>query len=255
MRLFQLLQGKNFSHHYQPIIKLSNGDIAGLEALFRPHFFHYPEHAFQQAKKKNKLFELDVCALDKAVRTFRQGRLLPPEKLFIALYPSTMMNPRFVPILLQIIHHYAIPAKQLILEIVAHETIDNLSELRAAIQQLKKMGFTIALDDMGKGSDNIYRTIDLAVDYMKLDLDLSKGLARSDQKQAYVRFLIRYCKRFDVKLILKGIENERDLHSACSLGVVYGQGSAIHKPRPIKFWTEELDPNGGKPQHFAWNRD
>lgn len=119
------------------------------------------------------------------------------------------------------------------LEIVEHEMITDFIKLTQALKALRKTGILIAVDDFGKGIDNINRTIEIDADYIKLDRYFSIGLSKSNKKQAYVEFLVHYCNRFDVKLIFEGLETESDIDCAQVLGVSYAQGFAIGKPQPI----------------------
>lgn len=234
MWLVNFLKKEIFFHHYQPIVNLKTQDIEGYEALFRSHKFINPERAYHFAIRKKKLFELDAHSIQKAVCTFlRDGPIDTNKKLFINVYPSTLLNPNFAPFILQLINHFSIPYHQIVLEIVEHESIKDFSALINVLHHLKSMGLLIAVDDFGKGTDNINRTIEIDSDYIKLDRYFSIGLNGSKKKQAYVDFLVHYCARFNLKLIFEGLETERDIDCARILGVQYAQGYAIGKPQLI----------------------
>ncbi|MDF2909281.1 MAG: hypothetical protein K0Q56_161 [Sporolactobacillus laevolacticus] len=234
MWLVNFLRSENFFHHYQPIVNLKTNNIEGYEALFRSHKFNNPERAYHSAIRKKKLFELDANSIQKAVCTFLcDGPINQDKKLFINVYPSTLLNLNFAPFILQLINYYLIPHQQIVLEIFENESIEDFSALTNVLHQLKSMGLLIAVDDFGKGTDNINRTIEIDSDYIKLDRYFSIGLNGSKKKQAYVDFLVHYCARFNLKLIFEGLETERDIDCAKILGVQYAQGYAIGKPQPI----------------------
>ncbi|MET1250330.1 EAL domain-containing protein [Sporolactobacillus sp. STCC-11] len=225
---------EKFFHHYQPIVSLQTAEVEGYEALFRSRVFHNPEKAFRRAIRKNQLFEFDIHSLRKALRTFAlDGPANKGKKLFLNVYPSTILHRDFVPFILQMIDHCSFPAHQIVLEIVEHESIVDFTALLTAINFLKKMGILIAVDDFGKGADTINRTIEIDADYIKLDRYFSVGLTQSRKKQAYVEFLVRYCTKFNAKLIFEGLETECDIACAQMLGVSFAQGFAIGRPQSI----------------------
>lgn len=234
MRLFYFLKKEKFFHYYQPVVNLQTMEIEGYEALFRSKAFLNPERAFRLAIRKKKLFEFDMRSLRKALLTFvKDGPARKGKKLFINVYPSTILHPSFAPFILQLIDFCSIPSEQIVLEIVEHEMIADFIKLAAALKMLRKMGIKIAVDDFGKGIDNINRTIEIDSDYIKLDRYFSIGLCKSKKKQAYVEFLVHYCNRFNVKLIFEGLEAKKDIECARALGVSYAQSFAYGKPQPI----------------------
>ncbi|MCL1632648.1 EAL domain-containing protein [Sporolactobacillus sp. CPB3-1] len=234
MWFFRLLQSERFFHHYQPIVNLQTSEVEGYEALFRSKNFRDPKNAYTAAIRKNRLFELDVHSIQKAIHMFaRHGPVKKGRKLFLNVYPSTIMHEDFSSFMLQMIERYALPAGQIVLEIVEHEKITDFNSMSDTLRFLQQMGIMIAVDDFGKGSDDINRTIEIDTDYIKLDRYFSVDLLRSRKKQAYVMFLVHYCHQFNVKLIFEGLETANDIGCAQRLGVLYAQGYALGKPQHI----------------------
>lgn len=235
MQLLYLLSKRHFFHYYQPIVNLYTDEIEGYEALFRSAFFQTPEEAYQFAIRKKKLFELDTHSIQKALCVYTQHNKSGSKdaRLFLNTYPSTILHSDFVPFMLHLLERCPIPASRIVLEIVEHERISDFPALIKKLNNLRKMGLLIAVDDFGKGSDNISRTIEIDADYIKLDRYFSIDLDLSRKKRAYVEFLVDYCNQFAAKLVFEGLETAADIHNAQKLGVRYAQGFAIGKPWPI----------------------
>jgi EAL domain-containing protein (putative c-di-GMP-specific phosphodiesterase class I) len=90
---------------------LQTAEVEGYEALFRSRVFLNPEKAFRLAIRKNKLFEFDIHSMRKALRTFvLDGPADKGRKLFVNVYPSTILHRDFAPFILQMIDRYSIPA-------------------------------------------------------------------------------------------------------------------------------------------------
>ncbi|WP_353947456.1 EAL domain-containing protein [Sporolactobacillus sp. Y61] len=225
-----ITKGK-FFHHFQPIVNLENRTIEGFEALFRSPLFSTVEEAYQLAKKKRRLYELDVHSVQKAVRTFAEsGQKDKGQKLFLNIYPSTLLHAGLVSVIKDLIGTYPFLAGQLVFEMVENERIDDLSGLQDVLKLIRQAGIRIAVDDFGKGPDNMNRTIEIDADYIKLDRYFSIDLRTSEKKQAYVAFLIRFCEKFHTKLIFEGLETAKDIHYIREMGIHYAQGYALGRP-------------------------
>lgn len=223
-----------FEHHFQPIVDLTDCTVRAHEALFRSQFFASPEQAFQLAVKKEQLYELDSRSVRKAVDTYlKAGYFEKGKKLFINVYPSTVLNKSFFSLIDHIIDRFPGLSQSIILEFVENERIRDFNKIENAVKELKKYGLGMAIDDFGKGIDDINRTIELDADYIKLDRYFTSHLFTSKRKQAYVKFLVQYCSQFKLKPILEGIETACDIDVARSLGIRYAQGYVLGKPQPL----------------------
>lgn len=232
--LNNFIENEAFEHHFQPIVDLTDQKVEAYEALFRSQLFSNPEQAFNLAIKKKQLYELDSRSLRKAIHTYlKAGYLEKGKKLFVNVYPSTVLNINFISLIDNIIDRFPGSSQSIVLEFVENEKIRDFNGIENAVKELKKHGLAIAIDDFGKGIDDINRTIELDVDYIKLDRYFSAGLLMSKRKQAYVEFLIHYCSQFHLKLILEGLETGQDINLARLLGIQYAQGFALGRPKPL----------------------
>ncbi|MGJ9458485.1 EAL domain-containing protein [Oceanobacillus sp. CF4.6] len=106
--------------------------------------------------------------------------------------------------------------------------------MKSNISLLKKRGFQIAIDDVGKGSASLKSIIELEPDYLKMDNYFAFDLSVSEQKQEMIKSFMTYCENTNTKFILEGIEKTEDLAVAKDLGVLYGQGFLLGKPTSLK---------------------
>lgn len=191
------------------------------------------ERTILRSERKNYLSWMPIQSKKQCVHFYVMDQLIRIRNCSLMSIHQHFSNPNFAPFILQLINHFSIPYHQIVLEIVEHESIKDFSALINVLHHLKSMGLLIAVDDFGKGMDNINRKIEIDSDYIKLDRYFSIGLNGSKKKQAYVDFLVHYCARFNLKLIFEGLETERDIDCARILGVQYAQGYAIGKPQLI----------------------
>lgn len=230
--LQHLIENEKFEHHFQPLFNLNSKTKIGYEALFRSKLFKSPELAFNEAKKENRLYDLDIKSIKKAVATSHKLEETSPTKLFLNVFPSNLIKREFLNFLDEL--KSCIPKQlQVVLEINEAEMIFDFNLMKKRIQALKERGFLFALDDVGKGSSTLLSLIELNPDYIKMDKYFSNKLSKSVHKQQLIKSFINYCEGTKSELILEGIDEKEDMETAVKLGVSYGQGYFLGKPAPV----------------------
>lgn len=226
-----------FHHYFQPIFDVKHQEKIGYEVLLRSSVFPNPDYTFQAAKKAKRLYELDEKSIEKALDTYHTSSFVQQElTLFMNVFPSSIIHDEFEEVLCQLLENYRINREQIVLEISESELIEDPELFLDAIKSLKRQGFAIALDDVGKGYANFDMMIDLDPDYIKLDRLFSDHLDQSKKKQQLIRFFLQYCQKNDVTLILEGLETEAEFKTARALGVPHAQGYFLGKPAAIEKW-------------------
>jgi EAL domain-containing protein (putative c-di-GMP-specific phosphodiesterase class I) len=224
-----LIKWQQFNHVYQPIYNLSNWNKCGYEALIRCHSYQNPEHLFREARKGKLVYQLDTESIYKAiidsVANIKQNGLL----LFLNIFRSTLIHPHFSSFVDRLINEFPISRQHIVFEINEIEEDLEIEVFRQAVSTLKKQGFLIALDDVGRGASSLQMITELELDFIKLDRFFSVDLSNSEKKQRMVQFFVEYCQN-DVQLILEGLEEPEDLAAAQTLGVTKGQGYILGKP-------------------------
>ena len=229
------INNEEFSHQFQPIYNLDSWRIIGYEGLFRSDKFQTPEEMFQFARKQKRLYELDSRSIYKAVRTYQQAGFSNRDgRLFLNIFPSTLERTSIHAFLSNMKNEFQLSSQHIVLEICESEKIQDIAKFRKIIDELKKQGISIALDDIGKGISDIQRIIELEPEYIKLDQYFTVDLHTSKKKQVILESIIRYSDVFQSKLILEGLETPIDLATAKISGVPFGQGYILGKPAFLK---------------------
>ncbi|MEH7440221.1 EAL domain-containing protein [Neobacillus drentensis] len=231
------LQLVKMEHVYQPMWNINNMTLFGYEALLR-----FPEgvvqgeieSCFEWARTAGILYELDTKSIESAINGFPLDQLVH-ERLFINIYPSTLLHQEFESFIDQFLFTYPDAYGKIVFELnetKLEEDIWDIKELKEKIVWLKDRGFCIALDDIGKGAAELQKIIEFAPDYIKLDRYFSKELSKSKEKQEMVSLFIQYSKG-KMGLILEGIEQGPDLEQAKKLHVPVVQGYLLGRPQSI----------------------
>ena len=116
------------------------------------------------------------------------------------------------------------------LEITEHVEIDDYPGLR---RELKRLGSSVrlAVDDAGAGYASFRHILELAPDFVKIDLDLVRGVDAEPARQALIAGMGYFAVKRKLRLVAEGIETRKELDALQALAVPYGQGYLLGRPR------------------------
>lgn len=218
-----------FHHEFQPLWDLQTWKIYGYEGFFRSSGGN-PEETFSLARQLNYLFELDTMSIQKAVISFPYW---DTHHLFLNIYPSTLLHDECRNFFNNLMKEHPEIINKLVLELnetQEEEDIWHIPDLKKQIDWSTQHGFTIALDDIGKGAASLQKIIEFQPSIVKLDRYFSKELSKSVQKQKMVSLLAEYCFEEGILLVMEGIETDIDLALSKNLKVTLGQGYLLGRP-------------------------
>lgn len=217
-----------FRFVYQPIVDVRHGNLIGYEALCRPTdaaFAHVGE-LFETAVRIGRIGELGRVLRRIVVEPM--PTLAEPNILFVNIHPQDLNEDDF----LELEPHLKPWANRLVLEVTETEAIRDASRARMQIQHLRTHGLRVALDDLGSGYSSLNLLAQLEPDYVKLDMQLVRGIEREGRAARLVHHLIEFCRGEGFATIAEGIETEEELQVVTELGVDYVQGFLLGRPSP-----------------------
>lgn len=226
-----LQQEEQIYHVFQPILHLGTEQCYGYEALLRSKSYD-PQTLFKLAEKKQQKNNLDLLSIKKSIHTFSQSMKGNESLLFLNIFPSTLVS-QGCTYLYDFIKENPVTAHdRIVIEVSESEDVDDLNKFKETIQTLKKAGYRIALDDVGKGTSSLSKITMADPDIIKLDKWFSYKLSESKEKQNSIKRLMRFCGN-DIQLVLEGIETREDLETARALGLSFGQGFFLGEPAAL----------------------
>lgn len=229
--LNKILKKKSITTLFQPIICLKTGEILGYEALSRgpvdsPLFS--PEKLFSEAKKCNKLWEIEALCRKKALEIFK--RLQVDKYLFLNVDPIVLKDRRFKE---EFMSSTNVP---ITFEITEKNCINDFEDFKNILDSYVSHGYKIALDDMGSGYSTLIALSKIKPHFVKIDMELIRDIDKDTFKQAVVKALVLLSENTNMKLIAEGIETEQELEALINLNVYAGQGFFLQRP------TESIFP-------------
>ncbi len=226
--LLSIIQTSAIETYFQPIIDLHAMEVIGLEALSRPRereTFADASEMFRAAAELGLLPSLETVARRRIMSKTSSwaGNAL----LFLNVSPDALIETGLVDRLDNEIRATHTPSRVVIEVTEAHA---DTSAIRDAATTLRKRGFQIALDDLGAGSQDLRRVVEIRPDWIKLDRELVRGIDQDPIRQQLVNSLAAFAARVACKVVAEGIERVDELVTLRRLGVSHAQGFLIARP-------------------------
>lgn len=249
IKIRELIEKEKLETYFQPIINLSYNSIFGYEALSRgtlPAFYRAPTLLFQIARESGCLIDLERLAVKKAIKS---ANSIGKKRLFINTSSLYLQNlSREIRYILGWLKIENLTPNQVVFEITEKNAITNMSFFKASVKTLRKMGFSIAIDDVGTGYSSLEVLAQLQPQYLKYDRSLIIDIHKSHIKQELLKSLINFAKGIKSNIIVEGVEKKEELEVLRDFGIEFVQGYLFSKPSPsiIDTLPESLsnDSNG-----------
>ena len=223
---------------YQPKLRMSGGEVVGLEALLRwsnPELGNVPPGEFLPIAEKTGLIQpLGRWVIDQAcqqIRAWRDtGLSVPP----VAVNVSSLQlgNPRFVETVTDSLRRHELMTNDLEIEITERTLLENDESTFAALRDLRARGVSIALDDFGTGYSALACLNRFDIDLLKIDGSLLEGLAEDERAAGVVSSVIALAHSLSMKVVAEGVEREESAEILSELGCDEVQGFLYSEPLP-----------------------
>lgn len=228
--LRHLLDNRCIRAVYQPIVDLESLEPVAYEALARGPAgseLESPERLFATAGAAGLIPEVDAAcraaAIDGAVRSTRTD----PFTLFVNVVPGSIDGaPLFEPPQQEIILRDRV---RVVVELTESALTARPVDLLAAVAWLRSRGVGVALDDVGVDRRSLALLPFLRPDVIKLDMGLVQDRMTA-RTAAIANAVGAEAERSGAQVLAEGIETERHLHRAISLGATLGQGWLFGRP-------------------------
>lgn len=230
--LESIINNKNISTVYQPIVSLLDGTIIGYEALSRGPIdspLQNPDKLFNAAQIHNKTWELEQLCRIKAIE--RAANIEKNKYLFINVDPHIFKDEKFKKgFTKEFLAKHNMSPDCIIFEITEKTCIEDYKSFKQALSNYVDQGYKIAIDDTGSGYSGLKMLNETKPHYIKIDMDLIKNINEDSFKQSLVECFVKLSEATNMKLIAEGIETEEELKTLINLGVYAGQGFFISRP-------------------------
>ena len=115
-------------------------------------------------------------------------------------------------------------------ELLESEAIKDFDKVERFINEVKRYGASIAIDDFGSGYSNFSYLIKMQVDYIKIDGALIKNIDVDKQSLFVVETIVDFAKKLGVKTVAEYVHSSSVMDVVKSLDIDYSQGFYIDEP-------------------------
>lgn len=233
--LDSVIRQQDITVHFQPIVHLQTRQIYGYEGLVRGPVntvLHAPTRLFEAATRAGRLAELDLLCRRVVINRFAQLNL--PGRLFINVDPYSLMHEDFIEgLTLEFVEEARLNPSQLIIELTETHPVDDVQLMQQAMIHYRKMGFRVALDDLGAGYSGLKLWSEIRPDIVKIDRHFIQGVDQDRTKQQFVSTILKTATALGCRVITEGVETEGEYATLRKIGVEMLQGYYFCRPVPV----------------------
>jgi diguanylate cyclase (GGDEF)-like protein len=240
--LKRAVEHNEFHVFYQPIISLRDGTLQGLEVLVR---WDHPEHGsvnpadfISHAEDTGLIVKLGRWVLEQACWQLRAWRDLghAQETLSVSVNVSKrqVAQPGFVEDVRRTLREHRLEGRQLALEITESVIMENPDSIAEVLEQLKDIGVEIHMDDFGTGYSSLSYLHRFPLDVLKIDRAFVSSMSDNTDYADIIHTVVALAHTLNMRVIVEGVETERQLARLMVLDCDFAQGYYFSKPLDAK---------------------
>jgi len=237
--LRRAVQRGEFVVHYQPLVELTSGCVAGFEALVR---WEHPRRGLLGppefiglAEETGLIVELGRWVLTEACAQAARWRERHGFEGSVAVNLSArqLRDPSLVRDVVATLRDFRLEPRRLTLEITETVLMDDAAAVHR-LDEFKALGVRIAIDDFGTGYSSLDYLRRLPVDIVKIDKVFVDGVATDRESVGLIRAILGMARALNLETIAEGVETGSQAHTLKELGSALVQGFYFAKPMPAE---------------------
>ena len=230
-----------FVLHYQPIVEMATGTIAGVEALVRwqhpTRGLLAPGQFIDLAEESGLIVPLGRWVIEEAVGQAsawrRDGLLRAPPMVEINVAARQLADPQFALQVAGAIAGTGMGAGRIAVELTETELFRDTEAVGRTLALLRKAGVRVVIDDFGTAYASMSYLVDFPVDGLKIDRSFVQRLtSRDGNGPAVVRSMISLAANLGILVVAEGVETEAQAAILREFGCTYAQGYLFSRPLP-----------------------
>lgn len=239
-QLRRAVENEEFTVYYQPQIRLSDGQIRGVEALVR---WNHPERGLvfpgdfiEAAEESGLIIPMGNQVLRQVAaqrsRWIEQG--ICPGIISVNISGRRFKHNNLLEVIKPIIEGEGSDTGKLEIELTETVMLENAENAIRIINEIRMNNISFALDDFGSGYASLNYLSRLPVDLLKIDMSFIHNINGNEHNQIIVKTLIELAHGLGMQVIAEGIEYGIQAEILRGLGCDFGQGYLYSRPVPAQ---------------------
>ena len=233
-RIHRALEREEFTLYFQPIYRIEDVYLVGMEALLRwesPDLGTCEPSRFMGVLEELGLIrEIGAWVMREALLTAKEWCEKYDVQISVNISPRQFTDRRFLDRTVGIMKEVGADPSWIVLEITEGTLMYNPEESERVLKRLKALGFKVAIDDFGVGYSSLAYLKRLPVDIIKIDVSFIKNVVSSPVDRAIVSAVVDLSRSLNLRTVAEGVEDPEQMGVLESLGCIYAQGFLLGRP-------------------------
>jgi diguanylate cyclase (GGDEF)-like protein/PAS domain S-box-containing protein len=238
--LRRALERSEFLLHYQPIINLESGAIAGMEALLR---WHHPERGLLLPEQFVPIAEEcglivpigrwvlhEACA--QAQRWISAGMAF--KRVSVNISATEFRDIAFFDGVCAVLRQTGLAPEMLELELTETVLMRNVDSTLTVLQALSAMGIRLAVDDFGTGFSSLSYLRQFRIDTLKIDQSFIREVTTNTDDATIVSAVVALGRNLTQRVVAEGVETQEQVEFLRSRRCNEAQGFFFSRPLPAE---------------------
>lgn len=242
----QALDSNCFEMVLQPKVDLDTNLVVSAEALVRWKLedgTYLPPSSFVGIFEKNRFCsKLDFYMLRKAIQQIRKWIDMGIHPVNISVNQSKIVfyHENYISELKSLLKEYDVSASYITLEVLESTVIEDFKLFNQILSEVKKLGFSVSLDDFGSGYSSLNVLSKLDIDELKIDrIFLHTDSELENKKTKWIlEAIINIAKKSNIRVVVEGVESIEDDRFIRCIGANVGQGYYYSRPLAIDAFND-----------------
>ncbi|BDG07891.1 EAL domain-containing response regulator [Anaeromyxobacter paludicola] len=211
---------------FQPIVRWSDRRIFAYEALVRSLRgpLELPPEIIAAAERLGRLHDLGRLVRGLVARAAPH---CPPDALlFVNLHAFDLDDPA--------LYDPAAPlsrvADRVVLEVTERHSLEGIADVQRHMADLRRLGFRIAVDDLGAGYAGLASFGMLEPEVIKIDMSLTRGADSAEKQRLLIRAIANLGRNLDALVVAEGVETQAERDALVAQGCDLLQGYFFARP-------------------------
>lgn len=217
---------------FQPIYDIKEQRVHKFESLVRMiegNEVISPYHFLGVAKQMGKLSDITLLMLE---NVFALAQTYTDVEFSVNTSFEDFEEAGLMHDIRELLAQFSINTENIIIEILETGKYKDENHVIKTINELKEMGFKIAIDDFGAGNSNFAHLMLMKVDYIKIDGQFVKDIIHDEQSQKITKTINAFTHMTGAQSIAEFVADEDIFEKIKELGIDFAQGYHISEPKP-----------------------